>query len=133
MQPNRSFFALLLTLGLASANPILPPYPNLPSQPQQPPVGLDPNPETVIPGAPAPHPIIDTNTPAAQKGPPTVHDASDQCKLQGQEVYCCAHDPSVVHSAVKMTCNVILFDKPEGEFLIIRILERVVRDGNQGD
>ena len=39
----------------------------------------------------------------------------------------------MVHSAVKMTCNVILFDKPEGEFLIIRILERVVRDGNQGD
>jgi len=133
MQQNCSFLAFLLVLGLTSANPILHPNPNFPSQPQQPSVGLDPVPETVIPGQPGSPPIIDTTAPAAREGLPTVHDASDRCKMQGQEVYCCGQDPYAVHSGVKMTCNVILSHKPEGKFLITRILERVWREmGTRG-
>ena len=124
MRQNYSFFAFLLVLGLTSANPIIPPYPNFPSQPQQPSVGLDPVSETVTPGQPGPPPIIDTTAPAAHKGSPTVHDASDGCKMQGQELYCCGQDPYAVHSGAKITCNVILSHKREGKFLITRILER---------
>lgn len=133
MQQNCSFLAFLLILGLTSANPIIPPIPNFPSQLQQPSVGLDPVPETVIPGQPGLPQIIDTTAPAARKGPPTVHDASDGCKMQGQEVYCCGQDPNSVHSGAKITCNVILSHKPEGKFLIAWILEIVVRDGNEGE